>query len=322
MQVRVATFNLENWKLSTSPTLEERIAVTRPQLLRLRPDILCLQEANGDTANGSRDLVALKALIADTPLADFQIATTVSSAGEPFEERNLVIMSRFPILQTRQFKHEFTPAPMYRKVTADPPEAGAKEVEWERPLLHAIIQVSASCTLHVLNVHLKSKIPTTIAGQKINNYTWRTISGYAEGFFLSSLKRVGQALEARVFIDQLFDADPRANIVIGGDFNADLGDVPVRTIRGEVEDTGNGTLSGRVMVPCENTVPESSRYSLFHQGRGEMIDHILFSRPMLPHYRTTEIHNEILHDESIAFATDLKFPESDHAPVVAEFDLP
>jgi len=33
-----------------------------------------------------------------------------------------------------------------------------------------------------------------------------------------------------------------------------------------------------------------------------------------------EIHNEMIHDESIAFATDNKFPESDHAPMVAEFD--
>ena len=32
-----------------------------------------------------------------------------------------------------------------------------------------------------------------------------------------------------------------------------------------------------------------------------------------------EIHNEALHDESIAFASDVKYPESDHAPFVAAF---
>jgi exonuclease III len=53
-----------------------------------------------------------------------------------------------------------------------------------------------------------------------------------------------------------------------------------------------------------------------------MIDHILVSRPLLAHYCGAEIHNEILHDESIAFATDVKFPESDHAPLVATFRLP
>jgi hypothetical protein len=35
----------------------------------------------------------------------------------------------------------------------------------------------------------------------------------------------------------------------------------------------------------------------------------------------TEIHNEYLPDESGAFCTDVKFPESDHAPVVAQFTL-
>jgi hypothetical protein len=39
------------------------------------------------------------------------------------------------------------------------------------------------------------------------------------------------------------------------------------------------------------------------------------------HYRGSEIHNEILHDESAAFAIDRKYPESDHAPVVATFDF-
>jgi exonuclease III len=37
--------------------------------------------------------------------------------------------------------------------------------------------------------------------------------------------------------------------------------------------------------------------------------------------RADEIHNELLHDESAAFAIDRKFPESDHAPVVATFNF-
>ena len=44
------------------------------------------------------------------------------------------------------------------------------------------------------------------------------------------------------------------------------------------------------------------------------------SRRMMASFVNAEIHNELIHDESIAFATDSKFPESDHAPMVAEFD--
>ena len=60
---------------------------------------------------------------------------------------------------------------------------------------------------------------------------------------------------------------------------------------------------------------------LFHHGRGTMLDHIMVSRALLVNYRSTEIHNELLHDESLAFRTDIKYPESDHAPVIAEFEF-
>ena len=48
---------------------------------------------------------------------------------------------------------------------------------------------------------------------------------------------------------------------------------------------------------------------------------MLVSRNLLAHYRGSEIHNEVLHDESAAFADDRKSPESDHAPVVATFEF-
>ncbi|WP_307717521.1 hypothetical protein [Streptomyces sp. V4I23] len=48
---------------------------------------------------------------------------------------------------------------------------------------------------------------------------------------------------------------------------------------------------------------------------------MLVTRNLLAHYRGSEIHNDILHDDSIAFATDIKYPESDHAPVIATFDF-
>lgn len=63
-------------------------------------------------------------------------------------------------------------------------------------------------------------------------------------------------------------------------------------------------------------------HTVLYHGKGTMIDHVLVSRSLLAFYRGAEIHNELLHDESSAFATDIKFPESDHAPVVAAFELP
>lgn len=124
-----------------------------------------------------------------------------------------------------------------------------------------------------------------------------------------------------MLIDKLFDKDEDSWIVVCGDFNADLDEVPVEAIRGEIEDTGNGKLAKRVMLLCELSIPESSRFSLYHRGKGRMLDHLLVSRGLLEHYKDSEVHNELLHDESVAFATERKFPEFDHASVIAEFEL-
>jgi hypothetical protein len=48
-----------------------------------------------------------------------------------YDERNLVILSRFEIPEHHQYKHDFAPAPRYRKVTARPEESEAKQVTWE-----------------------------------------------------------------------------------------------------------------------------------------------------------------------------------------------
>lgn len=328
MKLRIATFNLENLddKPGQKPTLQERIAVMRPQLQRINADILCLQEVNGqEEAGHPRRLLALDALLKDMQYASFNRVSTVDEGGSQiYDERNLVILSRYEILEHHQYKHLFAPAPLYRIVTAETDggeEHTAREITWERPILHAKIKIGEKI-LNVINLHLKSKLPTDIPGQKPDNYTWKTASGWAEGFFLSSMKRVGQALETRILIDKLFDEAEDPWIVVCGDFNSDFDEVPVEAIRGKVEDTGNSELARRVMLPCEMSIPESARFSLYHQGKGKMLDHLLVCRNMLAYYKGSEVHNELLHDESIAFATDIKFPESDHAPVVAEFEIP
>jgi predicted extracellular nuclease len=173
-----------------------------------------------------------------------------------------------------------------------------------------------------VNLHLKSKLPSNIPGQHPSEFLWSSASGWAEGAFVSAMKRVGQALETRMFIDSLFDSEGDARIVVAGDFNADVDEVELEGIRGDVENHGNPALISRVMIPCERNIAASARFSLYHHGRGVMLDHILMSRALLPYWQGSAAHNELLHDESVAFALDTKFPESDHAPVVAEFTLP
>jgi exonuclease III len=324
MRLRIATFNIENLDDTQEqvPTLEERINVLRPQLQRLRADIICFQEVNGQEKEGQhRDILALKKLLQNTHYADFNISCTKTSAGEVRDIQNLVVVSRFDILESRQYLNELVPAPKYDTVTEQPPKDQVKKIAWERPIFYTKIKVKDDFVFHLINLHLKSRLPIDIPGQKKDEYTWKSAAGWAEGFFLASMKRVGQSLETRVLIDQIFEKDPGAKIVVCGDFNAHPEEVPVEAITGRVENTGNKDLISRVLVPCEHTIPESSRYSYIHQGSKRLLDHMLISQGMLPYYRTAEIHNEVLHDETIAFAMDEKFPESDHAPFIVEFEI-
>jgi predicted extracellular nuclease len=289
-----------------------------PVAAEVEPEAVALLGAR----ESADELLALEQLVAKTDYAGFAVATTKASNGQPYDKRNIVVLSRFPIKSVHQYRHDFAPAPTYRKVTASPAETQASQVTWERPILHVVVQLPDGKDLNVITVHLKSKNPTDIPGQKQNTFVWKSASAYAEGAFLSAMKRMGQAVEVRMLIEKIFDADADARIVVCGDFNAEVDDVPLVAIRGDVEDHGNAALASRVMLPCEFSIPASSRFSLYHHGKGNMLDHVLACRHMLAHYRGAEVHNELLHDESVAFAGDPKFPESDHAPVVATFEMP
>ena len=61
--IRIGTFNLENFddKPNQAPSLATRIELMRPQLVRMRADILCLQEVNGQEQGGQpSQLLALQ----------------------------------------------------------------------------------------------------------------------------------------------------------------------------------------------------------------------------------------------------------------------
>src|SRR5262245_17370500 len=160
--LRIATFNLENLddKAGEQPTLAERIKVMRPQLARLRADVLVLQEVNGQEEGADRKLTALKTLTQGTPYAEYHVAHTKTQEGKPYDVRNLVVLSRYPVLEVQQIKHDRAPKPSYRKVTAAPPEPAAADITWERPILYVKLDLGAGRVLHLIDVHLKSKLPS------------------------------------------------------------------------------------------------------------------------------------------------------------------
>ena len=319
---RLATFNLENLDDVGADGLgiDDRAALLRPQLERLRADVLCLQEVNArEHADGRRDLAHLDRLLDGTPYADFHRVVSSSAHGKIMDKHNLVTLSRYPIAAHRQLRHDLVPAAHYRPVTGEAP-AELQPVEWERPIQCVTLELEAARTLHVFNLHLRSRLASFIPGRKTGPFSWARTESWAEGAFLSAMKRNGQALEARLAIDEIFDDEPEPFIAICGDLNAEADEVAIDILRADTDNTGNPKLATRALALLQPAGDPQNTASMLYHGRGLRPDHVLVSRPLLGWYRNLEVHNELLHDEAVSLATGTPFAESWHAPVVASFE--
>ncbi|HSR55118.1 MAG TPA: endonuclease/exonuclease/phosphatase family protein [Alphaproteobacteria bacterium] len=323
--MRIATFNVESLDKSkgNGPSLEARIEVLAPQLQRAEADILCLQEVNAQKpdSSGPRVFAALESLVEAAGLSGYQVAATENREGTgPRDIHNLVTLSRYDILASGQVWHDLLTEPRHRYMSGER-EGEEVNLAWDRPVLHTQIDIGRENPLHVFNLHLRAPLACPVPGGKADQFAWNTVTAWAEGFYMSEIKRAGQALELRAAIDGLFDEDAHALIAVAGDFNSEEHHTPVEILRGSEENTANGALAGRVMVPVEHALAADRRFTVIHQGRRQMLDHILVSRALLGRFRGSEIHNEALTDELVGYAAVGASPLSYHAPVVAVFDL-
>lgn len=325
--MRIATFNLESLDRTgdDGTSLAERCEVLRPQLLRLEADILCLQEINGQRRKGehARHLDALDALLAGTPYAGFHRAVTAGPHGDGVADvHNLVTLSRWPISDESDIRNTLLPPISYKMTTACPPLKEPVSLRFDRSILLTTIALDQGPRLNVINVHLRAPLAAPIAGQKEAPFVWKSVAGWAEGYFVSGLKRSAQALEARLVVDRLMDADPHQLIVVAGDFNARDHETALEILAGAEENTGSGRLAIRALALLDRAIPEDQRFTVLHHGRPEMLDHILVNRPMLARFRSIAAHNETLGDEMIGFGKTRHRTASYHAPLVAEFATP
>ncbi len=315
--MRIASFNVESLDLP----VEARLPVLRPALERLEADILCLQEVNGQRVPGQKEraLTALDAVLAGTRYASYhRVSTQGHGRNGAADVHNLVTLSRFAITAHAQVLHDLVPPVEIVAVTAQPAAPQAMPIRFERPLLHVEIATETG-PLHVINVHLRAPIASPIPGQKAGPFTWKTVKGWAEGYYHSGVKRIAQAFELRLLVDRLLDADSGARILLAGDFNAEANETPMRLIAGVAEDTGNAELAWRSLVVLDRGIEASRRFSVVHHGRPQMLDHMLASHRLLGCFRGIEVHNEALGDEAVGWASQVAAAGSYHAAVVATF---
>jgi endonuclease/exonuclease/phosphatase family metal-dependent hydrolase len=320
--MRIATFNLESLGKAKpeGASFEERAIVLRPQLERLKADILCLQEIDAAKKGGLRRASEFERLLEGTSYARHEMVVSAVDGG-PADVHNLAVVTRLPVLDVENIRHRLVEPLHFRRRSALPPEETAVPLAFDRPIQRLVLALANGKRLNLFNVHLRAPLAVPVPGQKTGPFAWKTVSGWAEGFFAAAVKRASQALELRLLIERVFDAEPDASIAVCGDFNAEDHDTALKLVAAAEDDTGSGHLAPRVLTPVERSLPEDRRFTVLHHGRKQMLDHILASRTLFAGLASVEIHNEMLEDELIAYSRIDAPPESLHAPVVAVFDL-
>jgi hypothetical protein len=131
-RLRSATFNLENLDKPSSrrePTLQRRAELMRPQLIRLEADCCAYGRSTARRRAGSAGSRRSMSSWRGMPCSGYhRVATSLESDGRLYSERNLVVVSRFEILDLGQYKHDYAPPPACQLVTADPPQTEPREV--------------------------------------------------------------------------------------------------------------------------------------------------------------------------------------------------
>lgn len=319
MSFTLATFNAENldFRETEEAHFDRRREALVPVLTALEADILCLQEVNAPRASkaASRDFAHLDRLLAGTPYADFHRAASVRpGADEPADVHNLIVLSRFPVVETRQLHHDFVPAWEWSPPVPDEDGASVRAA-FDRPTLYARVDADGR-PLHVLNLHLRAPRAAHLPAEKADG-RWKSSAGWAQGMFLAAQLRQAQALEARLFVETIFDGDPGARVIVCGDFNADSYETPTRILCGAPEDGDDGQFASRYLERLEARTPKERRHTVIHAGRRVLLDHILASPALARHCARVEIFNDGLIDEADAPKDVIG---SLHAPIAARFE--
>ncbi|PVB61568.1 endonuclease [Labrenzia sp. 011] len=323
--MKLATFNMESFggDRFDALALQPRLDALRPKILELEADILCLQEVNAQKtpASPKRQFQALDLLLSGTPYSRYHRAASERAPGKgPGDRHNLLVLSRYPIASAESLYQARANPPLWQPTTADPAFDKPQPVEFDRPVLKTEIDLGGARPLHLFVVHLRAPIAANIPGGKTDARTWKSVAAWAEGYQLSVLKQTAQALELRLAVETLFDADEEARVILTGDFNATGETGTLRLLRADPDDTGSPDLASRRLYQLDASLPLDRRRTVIHKGRSQALDHILASAALTHRTVDVRVFNEGLADEVLDADGDEQ-AGSFHAAMRAQFDI-
>ncbi len=311
-ELRLATYNLENLGIrpdEETPEARERlprhVEALRRAIRRLDADAVAFQEL--------LDPNLLE------PLLDGLGYPHVVLAERGSSPLRCGVFSRYPLAGAKTTAAGIDLEVVDRKAGLEVRVRGA----FSRPALQVEWQVPGF-PMTLIVVHWKSKIPSytrELQGQGASD-RWQSLGDAGEGRLVTEAKRLGQAVQIRRAVDHLLRRDPEARVVVLGDFNDTLDSEGLRIVVGDARACDSPSLAPMELVACEEAIPADRRFTQVYRGRREMLDHILISQSLLPHFLGAEAHNERLRPAQEGPGFDPYDPGSDHAPVLARFRPP
>jgi len=311
-ELRLATYNLENLGVrpdEDSPRTRARIPghleALRRAIRRLDADAVAFQE-----------LVDPELL---DPLLDGLGYPHVALAEHGPSPLRCGVFSRFPLSEARSVAAGIDLEVVDRRAGLEVVIRGA----FSRPALQVTWDVPGF-PVTLIVVHWKSKIPSytrELQGQAETD-RWQSLGDAGEGRLVTEAKRLAQAVQIRRAVDHLLRRDPEARVVVLGDFNDGLDSEGLRIVAGDARACDSPSLAALELVACEEAIPADRRFTQVYRGRKEMLDHILISQALLPHFAGAEVHNERLRPALEGPGFDPFDAGSDHAPLLARFRVP
>lgn len=278
-QIRVASYNLENYLLSpvgTRPAKsDDARAKIAEQLKALNPDVLAVMEM-GDAASFEAFRQSLKSVGLDLPHTEYVRGWDTNI--------HVAVLSKFPFTARRSHTNE-----TYL--------LGGRRLSMSRGIADVEVTTSGGYKFSVLAVHLKSR---------------RTVAEADEAEM-----RLEEAKILRRIVDERLAANPRENLLVLGDFNDTYDSPSVKAIVGrgatQLVDTRPAERNGD-NLPNSNPrwFPRNIAWTHFYgkEDTYSRIDYILLSPGM---------NRELVRDGTYVLASPNWGLASDHRPVLATF---
>ncbi len=207
--------------------------------------------------------------------------------------------------------------------------------QFGRGAVRIMVDAPWGAPVHLMTAHLKSKLLTYPKPGGEVRYSPRDENEHARTAGIALLKRTAEAVTLRVKANELLEGNIGTALILLGDLN-DVPDAATTQILNGPSGSEIGTQGFNIADKGDDTrlfnlarlIPDKRRFSRTHNGNEELIDHIFASQELLPgkprRLPVVDSYIDVIGNvPSIGDDpnTRLGEPMSDHAPIMAVFEL-